>query len=85
MSEQSDALDTFLRFADGLQEAHALARRPAYREACACGGSVEVGRDVPAVERRRIRETFTYRHSRCLTHPDTTTHDSAEAQESEER
>lgn len=58
-------LDKFLRFADSVQAAHERANRPAYSETCACGAVVEVSRDVPAAERRRIHATFVGRHNDC--------------------
>lgn len=62
----TDVLDTFIRFADQVQAAHADAQRPAYAETCACGASVEVGRSVDAKERRQIRLRFQGRHRQCL-------------------
>lgn len=67
MGEERDHLGTFLRFADAVQANAESARRPAYAETCPCAGSVEVSRDVPAAERRRIREAFAYRHRDCAT------------------
>lgn len=73
MSEQSaendapDPLGTFLRFADAVQANAERAHRPVYAETCPCGGSVEVGRDVTAAERRRIHASFLGRHRDCLT------------------
>lgn len=64
---ETDHLGTFLRFADAVQANAENARRPAYAEVCPCGGSVETSRDVPAAERRRIREAFAYRHRDCAT------------------
>lgn len=58
-------LDKFIRFADTVQANSERAHRPAYAETCACGGSVEVAREVPAAERRRIRDTFVGLHQRC--------------------
>ena len=64
-SDEPSTLDKFLRFADSVQAAHEKAERPAYSETCPCGGSVEVSRDVPAAERRRVHATFVGRHNDC--------------------
>jgi hypothetical protein len=61
-----DHLGLFLKFADTVQANAALLTRPVYAETCPCGGSVEVGRDAPAAERRRIWSTFIGRHQDCL-------------------
>lgn len=58
-------LDRFLDFADAVQAHADAAQRPAYTETCRCGSMVEVSRDVPAAERRRIHATFTGRHNDC--------------------
>lgn len=61
----NDALATFLRFADVVQEQSERAHRPAYTETCMCGGSVEVGRDVTRPDLRRIHANFLGRHRQC--------------------
>ncbi len=65
-SAENDVLGAFLRFADAVQAAHERGHRPAYAEICSCGGSVEVSRDVPAPERRRIRDNFLSKHQACV-------------------
>jgi hypothetical protein len=62
---EDGALGTFLRFADTVQANAERAHRPVYAETCPCGGSVEVGRDATAAERRRIQATFYSRHRDC--------------------
>lgn len=62
---KDDALGTFLWFADTVQANAERAHRPVYAETCPCGGSVEVGRDATAAERRRIQATFYGRHRDC--------------------
>lgn len=64
--DQPDHLAIFVEFADKIQAAHERGHRPVYAETCPCGGSVEVGRDAPAAERRRIWGTFVGRHQHCL-------------------
>lgn len=64
-SDAADPLGAFLRFADAVQAAHERAHRPAYAETCACGGSVEVGRDVSRADLRRIHANFLGRHREC--------------------
>lgn len=64
---EKDPLGAFLRFADAVQVNAERAHRPVYVETCPCGGSVEVGRDVTAAERRRIHAMFCGRHRDCLT------------------
>ena len=70
IDEQTDALGVFLSFADKLQAVHERAHRPAYAETCPCGGSIEVSRDVPAAERRRLHANFLGRHIRCTPQAD---------------
>lgn len=62
---EKDALTLFLNFADAVQAHADRAHRPAYTETCPCGGSIEVSRDVPAAERRRLHGNFLGRHIRC--------------------
>jgi hypothetical protein len=64
-SSEKDPLGAFLRFADTVQANAERAHRPVYAETCPCGGSVEVGRDATAAERRRIQATFYARHREC--------------------
>lgn len=68
MADETTTLDRFLAFADAVQASAEAAHRPAYSETCRCGASVEVSRDVPAAERRRIYTTFIGGHSRCTAH-----------------
>jgi hypothetical protein len=72
VTSNDERLDSIIGFFDAVQQAAALAVRPVYAETCCCGGSVEVGREASAAERRRIQANFLGRHLRC-----TTTHDSA--------
>lgn len=60
-----DHLGLFLQFADTVQAAWERAHRPVYAETCACGGSVEVGREATPAERRRIQAAFYGRHREC--------------------
>lgn len=62
----NDPLGTFLRFADTVQANADRAHRPVYAETCACGGTVEVGRDATRAERTRIHAQFVGRHRDCL-------------------
>ena len=64
---ENDVLSTFIKFADAVQDGAERAHRPVYAETCPCGGSVEVGRDATAAERRRIQATFFGRHRECAT------------------
>lgn len=66
-------LDTFLRFADAVQANAERAHRSVYAETCPCGGSVEVGREATAAERRRIQSMFWGRHQHCRPAPPTAT------------
>ena len=70
-----DRLATFLRFADAVQANAERAHRPVYAETCPCGGTVEVGRDVTAAERRRIWQQFVGRHHACTTATERTARD----------
>lgn len=64
-AEQRSALDKFLAYADRLDDLMGARVRPAYAETCPCGGSVEVGADVPARERGRLTIAFYARHQHC--------------------
>lgn len=66
---RDDALGSFLRLADRIQEAHESRTRPAYAETCPCGGRVEVSNAVPAAERRRIHQHFAFHHRECTAQP----------------
>jgi hypothetical protein len=67
MRESDVRLDAIIRFFDSVQAAAERATRPVYAETCCCGGSVEVGREATAAERRRIQANFLGRHMRCTT------------------
>lgn len=68
-AEQCDLLRTFLKFADEVQaNAHAAAR-PAYAQTCPCGGTIELSRDVPAADRRRLANNFHGLHQQCTRVP----------------
>jgi len=72
MSERvsnKEALASFFRFADQMQDIYRQRNRPAYEERCPCGGAVEVAIEVPPAERRKIREHFQWRHRECLRQP----------------
>ena len=58
-------LEQFLAYADKLDDLMGARVRPAYAETCPCGGSVEVGADVPARERARLTGAFHARHRQC--------------------
>lgn len=63
--QEIDHLGLFLKFADSIQSTYERAHRPAYVEACTCGASVEIGREIPAAERRRMYNNFLGRHAHC--------------------
>lgn len=65
--DRQDVLGHFLAFADAVQAHAERAHRPAYAETCVCGGSVEVGRDVPRADLRRMYVNFLGRHRDCTT------------------
>lgn len=62
----SDALSSFIKFADDMRDIYTWYNRPAYAETCPCGASVEVGNTVDRAEQARIRRHFQGRHFRCL-------------------
>lgn len=62
-------LETFLNFADKIQDAYERANRPAYAETCSCGGTIAIDRSVPPVERRRMWTHFQGRHRDCAVRP----------------
>lgn len=70
MTEQADVLASFLKFADEVQANAHAATRPAYAQTCPCGGTIELSRDVPAAERRRLALNFHGMHHQCTAVPD---------------
>ena len=64
-ADERDNLGAFLKFADDLKEIRDHYERPVYSQTCRCGGSVEVGKDCPPGERRRIVANFFGMHIRC--------------------
>ncbi|WP_109507323.1 hypothetical protein [Nocardioides speluncae] len=63
-------VERFLDHLDYLEKvinAAAVQVRPAYAETCSCGGTVEISREIPATERRRMYREFYGRHLRCTT------------------
>ena len=65
MIAKTDALASFLKFADQMAEIREHYDRPAYAETCTSGATVEVGRSVDRAEQARIRRHFQGRHFRC--------------------
>lgn len=61
----TDALTSFLKFADDMREIYERYNRPAWAETCACGGSIEVSKEVPNPERARMWRQWQGRHGRC--------------------
>lgn len=66
MENEDTTLDKFLKFADSVQVNADRARRPIYAETCSCGGSIEIGIELSAAERKRNRESFVNRHFNCV-------------------
>lgn len=60
-----DALDSFLKFADDMRDIREHYERPSIEITCPCGGSLVVGRDVPAPERKRHALNFRGAHYPC--------------------
>lgn len=58
--------DRILDYLDALRDFAQASTRPVYAETCPCGGSVEVGREATAAERRRIVANFWGRHRECV-------------------
>lgn len=61
----SDALASFLRFADQMKEIRDNYERPIWAQTCPCGGSVEVDRALPPSERKRVAANWYGMHARC--------------------
>lgn len=65
MTDYEDVLGRFIHYADRLDEIMGARTRDAYAETCCCGGSVQIGVDVPARERSQLARHFIARHQHC--------------------